>query len=109
MNNMPETIRALIVQNDLNLADLMGEHLTNFGYDARTSNGRGDVMEVFHSVEPHVVLLDIGPPESNGYHWCDLVRQESNCRILFVSGQSGDSDQILALMKGGADFVSKPF
>lgn len=29
--------------------------------------------------------------------------------ILFVSGQSGEPDQILALMKGGDDFVSKPF
>lgn len=109
MNNMSETIRVLIVEDDTDLADLMGEHLTGFGYDVRSSNGRGDVMEVFRSAEPHVVLLDIGLPESNGYHWCDLIRRESKCPIFFVSGQSGEPDQILALMKGGDDFVSKPF
>ena len=104
-----ERKRMLIVEDDERLAFVVSDHFERFGYVTTVSDGRTDVMELFRSFAPHVVLLDIGLPGSSGYHWCDLIRRESRCPILFVSAQSGEADQILALMRGGDDFVCKPF
>lgn len=101
--------RILVVEDDEILASVVSDHLERFGYVTAVSDGRTDVMELFRSFAPHAVLLDVGLPGSSGYHWCDLIRRESRCPILFVSAQSGEADQILALMRGADDFVCKPF
>ena len=101
--------RILVVEDDENLASIVSEHFERFGYATAVSDGRADVMDLFRSFAPHAVLLDIGLPGNSGYHWCDLIRRESRCPILFISAQSGEADQILALMRGADDFVCKPF
>lgn len=101
--------RILVVEDDENLASIVSEHFERFGYATAVSDGRADVMDLFRSFAPNAVLLDIGLPGNSGYHWCDLIRRESRCPILFISAQSGEADQILALMRGADDFVCKPF
>lgn len=101
--------RVLVVEDDSALASLVSERLDRCGFRVEVSDGRDDVISRFRSFAPHAVLLDIGLPGCSGYQWCDLIRRESRCPVLFVSAQSGEADQILGLMRGGDDFVCKPF
>lgn len=103
------TSQILIIEDDADLAALVGEHLSSYGFVVSWADGRGDILAQFLEVQPNLVLLDIGLPGKNGFYWCDRIREVSTCPILFVSAQSGESDQVLALMRGGDDLIPKPF
>lgn len=70
-----------------------------------------DFMEVLSLVkeEPHLVLMDIGLPLFNGYHWCQEIRKVSKVPIMFLSSRDQAMDIVMAINMGGDDFVTKPF
>ena len=66
-------------------------------------------MEEFAAFAPHLVLLDIGLPFRNGYHWCGEIRQVSRAPIIFLSSASDNMNIVMAMNMGGDDFIAKPF
>ena len=67
------------------------------------------VLEEFQAFGPHLVLLDIGLPYRNGYHWCAGMRKVSRVPIVFLSSASDNMNIVMAMNMGGDDFVAKPF
>ena len=67
------------------------------------------VLEEFQAFGPHLVLLDIGLPFRNGYHWCAGMRKVSRVPIVFLSSASDNMNIVMAMNMGGDDFVAKPF
>lgn len=65
--------------------------------------------EISRTFQPHLVLLDIGLPYRNGYHWCEEIRKISKVPILFLSSASDNLNIIMAVNLGGDDFLAKPF
>ena len=56
-----------------------------------------------------MVLMDIGLPLFNGYHWCQEIRKVSKVPIMFLSSRDQAMDIVMAINMGGDDFVTKPF
>ena len=67
------------------------------------------VLTIFVKEEPHLVLMDIGLPLFNGYHWCQEIRKISKVPIMFLSSRDQAMDIVMAINMGGDDFVTKPF
>jgi len=67
------------------------------------------VMEEFAQFGPHLVLLDLGLPYCNGYHWCDEIRRVSRTPVVFLSSASEKMNIVMAINRGGDDFIAKPF
>ena len=68
-----------------------------------------DVLTVFVREEPHLVLMDIGLPLFNGYHWCQEIRKISTVPIMFLSSRDQSMDIVMAINMGADDYVTKPF
>ena len=68
-----------------------------------------EVLSIFVKEEPHLVLMDIGLPLFNGYHWCQEIRKVSKVPIMFLSSRDQAMDIVMAINMGGDDFVTKPF
>ena len=71
-------------------------------------NFRG-VMTEFAEFDPHIVLMDIGLPFFNGYHWCNEIRKVSKVPIMFISSASDNMNMVMAMNMGADDFIAKPF
>ncbi|MDE7416791.1 MAG: response regulator transcription factor [Lachnospiraceae bacterium] len=67
------------------------------------------ILAEFSKIQPHLVIMDIGLPAFNGYHWCTEIRKISKCPILFLSSASDNMNMVMAMNMGGDDFVAKPF
>lgn len=67
------------------------------------------IPEEFSGLQPHLVIMDIGLPAFDGYHWCTQIRRISKCPILFLSSASDNMNMVMAMNMGGDDFVAKPF
>ena len=101
--------KILIIEDDPKIASLLQNHLEKYGYDAVITEQFEIVTDLFKSVQPDLVLLDINLPSFDGFYWCRQIRQLSTCPILFISARSGEMDQVMALENGGDDFITKPF
>lgn len=61
---------------------------------------------------PHVFLLDVELPDTDGYELCRLIRSRAGMEhvpVIFVSAQSDLESCLKGYDAGGSDYVSKPF
>ncbi len=66
-------------------------------------------MTAFAEYAPHLVLMDIGLPFFNGYHWCGEIRKISSVPVMFISSASDSMNIVMAMNMGADDFIVKPF
>ncbi len=101
--------KILIVDDDRVIADTVKEQLIKWGYEARIVDDFNNVLKIFAEYGPHLVLMDIGLPFFNGYHWCAQIRNISKVPVIFMSSMSDNMNIVMAINMGGDDFVIKPF
>lgn len=99
----------LVVDDDPDIRQLLGEFLTRHGYDVYMAKD-GKVMAdqlAKHSID--MVILDIMMPGEDGISLCRRLRAESSMPILMLTAITEDVERILALEIGADDYLSKPF
>ena len=101
--------KILIVEDDEVIAKTLKVHLEKWGYEAVCVQDFNHVMECFVKEQPSIVLMDIGLPFFNGYHWCTQIRNISQVPVIFLSSMSDNMNIVMAMNMGGDDFVAKPF
>ena len=101
--------RSFLVEDDQSIAGAVAKHLDSWGWEVHRVMDFQRVLEEFQAFGPHLVLLDIGLPFRNGYHWCAGMRKVSRVPIVFLSSASDNMNIVMAMNMGGDDFVAKPF
>ena len=101
--------RLLIIEDDKGIAEAIRAQAEMWGMQAHMLTNFREVMAEFAKVDPHIVLLDIGLPFFNGYHWCGEIRKVSKVPIIFISSASDNMNMIMAMNMGADDFIAKPF
>ncbi len=101
--------KILIVEDDMDIAGAVKEHLETWGYQAHCITDFKKVLHEFVEYAPQLVLMDITLPSFDGYHWCSEIRQISRIPIIFLSSVSDNINVVMAVSMGGDDFIAKPF
>lgn len=101
--------RILIVEDDPGIARGVSQRIAAWGMEAVTVRDFQNVSGEFAACNPHLVLMDIGLPFMNGYHWCSEIRRVSQVPIIFLSSASDNMNIIMAMNMGADDFIPKPF
>ena len=101
--------KILLVEDDEVIRQQVKKMLEQWGYEVFLVEDFMEVLSIFVKVEPHLVLMDIGLPLFNGYHWCQEIRKVSKVPIMFLSSRDQAMDIVMAINMGGDDFVTKPF
>ena len=101
--------KIFLVEDDDAIAGAVAKHISSWGWEARRAGDLTRVIEEFTAFAPHLVLLDIGLPYRNGYHWCAELRRLSRVPVIFLSSASDNMNIVMAMNMGGDDFIAKPF
>lgn len=101
--------RIFIVEDDSGIVEGVCDVIRAWGMEPRCVRDFRDVLGEFAAFSPHLVLMDIGLPFMNGYHWCAEIRKVSKVPILFLSSASDNMNIIMAMNTGADDFIAKPF
>lgn len=101
--------KILIVEDDNTISAIMEEKLNKWGYTTLRAVDFNDILSIYTSFEPHLILMDINLPYYDGFYWCAKIRQLSNVPIMFISSRDTDGDKIRAISQGGDDYIEKPF
>lgn len=101
--------RILVVDDEVDILDLLGELLGESGYDViRASDGREAVRALFQQ-QPDLVLLDVAMPELDGWQTLERIRDVSDVPVLMLTARAGEDDKVRGLRAGANDYVTKPF
>jgi two-component system KDP operon response regulator KdpE len=109
---MPEATantRALLVEDDPNIVDLIRSNLAVRGFDTVVSTDGRHALQLLETEEPDIVLLDLMLPEADGFDLCRQIRERSSVAVIIVSARGGERDKITALNMGADDYMTKPF
>jgi two-component system, OmpR family, response regulator YxdJ len=98
-----------IIEDDISISCLLKEHIEKYGLSASVAENFESIMEEFHLLKPHLVLLDVNLPKFDGFYWCRRIRETSKVPILFISARESGMDQVRALENGADDYITKPF
>jgi two-component system KDP operon response regulator KdpE len=101
--------RALVVEDDPNIVDLIRSNLTVRGFDTVVSVDGLRALRLLETEAPDIVLLDLMLPEVDGFELCRQIREQSAVAIIVVSARGGERDKVTALNVGADDYMTKPF
>ena len=99
----------MVVDDDQDLAEMLGIVLTGAGYEVDLVNRGDEVMPLFASQNPDLVLLDVMLPGLNGVEVCKLIREVSMVPIVMLSAKGDKQDIVAGLEAGADDYLGKPF
>jgi two-component system KDP operon response regulator KdpE len=101
--------RALIIEDDPNIVDLIRSNLTVRGFDTVVSADGSRALRLLETEAPDIVLLDLMLPEIDGFELCREIRERSPVAVIVVSARGGERDKVTALNVGADDYLTKPF
>jgi two-component system, OmpR family, KDP operon response regulator KdpE len=101
--------RALVVEDDPNIVDLIRSNLAVRGFDTVVSVDGLRALRLLETESPDIVLLDLMLPEVDGFELCRQIRERSAVAIIVVSARGGERDKVTALNVGADDYMTKPF
>ncbi|MFT5145293.1 MAG: DNA-binding response OmpR family regulator [Rhodothermales bacterium] len=100
----------LLVEDDAELADLVGHRLRDAGYRVtHCADGEAAVASVADSA-PDLVLLDLMLPKMDGLEVCRKLRSSHpTLYVIMMTAKTSEIDRVVGLEVGADDYVTKPF
>lgn len=99
----------MVVDDDQDLAEMLGIVLNGSGFEVDLVNSGDQVMSIFNSHQPDLVLLDVMLPGLNGIEVCTLIREKSMVPIVMLTAKGDSHDVVRGLEAGADDYMVKPF
>lgn len=101
--------RILIVDDDVNIAELISLYLVKECFDTMMVHDGEDALAAFATFNPNLILLDLMLPGIDGYQVCRELRKTSSVPIIMLSAKGEVFDKVLGLELGADDYIIKPF
>lgn len=98
-----------MIEDDRGIAEAVAAQAAMWGLEVRQTENFQNVMPEFADFNPHLVLIDIGLPFFDGYHWCSEIRKVSKVPVIFISSAADNMNIVMAMNMGADDFIAKPF
>jgi DNA-binding response OmpR family regulator len=103
------TLRALVVDDEAALADIVASYLRRDNFEVHLANNGPDALAMAREVDPDLVVLDIGLPEVDGFEVCRQLRLFSDAYVVMLTARDTEVDTVVGLSVGADDYVTKPF
>ncbi len=103
-------MRALLVDDDRELARLLAEYLGPHGVLVdHVEDGARALERLAGNGAYDIVLLDVMLPGDNGFEVCRRLRSKYDIPIVMLTARGDDTDRVVGLEIGADDYVPKPF
>jgi putative two-component system response regulator len=110
-NPVPDAARILVVDDQEPICTFLQRLLQLHGYEVVLASDGQSALAAVASVRPDVILLDIGLPDTDGFHVCRRLRQDRETRltpVIFITGRNDREQRVQGLACGADDFLTKP-
>lgn len=107
-----DKLTILIIEDDLDVADMLNAYFRVQGYEVITVNWGEDGIRASETSHPDLVILDIRLPDIDGFEVAKRMRASRHTRdipIIFLTEKREREDKLHGLEIGGDDYITKPF
>ncbi len=104
--------KILIVEDDLDVAEMLNAYFRVQGYEVFTVNWGEDGVRACQTDRPDLVILDIRLPDIDGYEVARRLRADRRTQdvpIIFLTEKRERADKLQGLELGADDYITKPF
>jgi DNA-binding response OmpR family regulator len=104
--------KILIVEDDLDVAEMLNAYFRVQGYEVFTVNWGEDGVRAAQTVMPDLMILDIRLPDIDGFEVARRVRidrRTNEIPIIFLTEKRERSDRLQGFEVGADDYITKPF
>ncbi|MCX2757322.1 response regulator transcription factor [Vibrio sp. Sgm 22] len=101
--------RVLVVDDDIQLCELLGEVLENEGYHVDTVHCGESALEFIQSNPVDLVLLDVMLPNLSGFQVARRICQRFATPILMLTALNDDVSMLDGYQAGADQYIAKPF
>ncbi|GGG73823.1 response regulator transcription factor [Corynebacterium pelargi] len=99
----------LLVEDEASLADPLAFLLRKEGFEVIHAADGPAALDLFHSNDIDIVLLDLMLPGMSGTDVCRELRAESQVPVIMVTARDSEIDKVVGLELGADDYVTKPY
>ena len=104
-----ERRRVLAIDDDPRALKHIRDSLTSAGYDPTLTGDPGEVAALLADTDPHLVLLDLMLPGTDGIELMREILAARDVPVIFLSAYGQDDQIAKAFEMGAADYIVKPF
>src|SRR5450432_4892475 len=101
--------RILVIDDDVELCQLVGEYLRAEGFAIDCAHDGESGLKKSAAGEYLLVVLDVMLPGINGFEVLRRIRATSRLPVLLLTARGEDVDRIVGLEIGADDYLPKPF
>jgi len=112
MTLQPPALRALVVEDDTAIREILGLHLGLAGFAVEDIGDGRQALERIRQQRFDLLLLDVMLPGLDGVSLCRAARKEGanvDTPILMLTARDSESDKVVGLESGADDYLTKPF
>lgn len=109
---MEEKATILIVEDDLDVADMLNAYFRVQGFEVLTVNWGEDGVKAALASRPDIVILDIRLPDIDGFEVAQRLKDNRRTRdipIIFLTEKRERVDRLRGLGLSAVDYITKPF
>lgn len=102
----------LIVEDELEIAQLIQLSLEKEGFSCRISRDGISALKMFQEQPPDLIILDLMIPGLDGLEVCARIRHKPGAKdpyILMLTAKGEEIDRVIGLSTGADDYMVKPF
>lgn len=102
-------MKALVVDDDRVLADVVAFTLRREGFDIILAYDGATALERWAEHEPDLIVLDVNMPKVDGFTVCQRIREKTKTPIILLTVRGEEDDIVHGLDLGADDYIVKPF
>ncbi len=103
-------MKVLLLEDDVALSDIVGEHLKDRGFDVTLAYTGDEALDFLVDEKYDLALLDINTPNMSGLEVLRTIREyKNNTPIIVVTAYQDTKHLKEAFENGGDDYIKKPF
>jgi UDP-3-O-[3-hydroxymyristoyl] N-acetylglucosamine deacetylase len=101
--------KVLIIDDEKQILDSLSAILKDDGFEVFTAKDGREGLNLFDTVKPEIVLLDVWMPELDGLQILKMIKEkEKDAIVIVISGHGTISTAVEAVKVGAYDFLEKP-
>lgn len=112
MNNLRQSARVLIVDDEPNIVIAIEYLMQQQGFETATAHNGEEAIQLASTFRPDLIILDVMMPRADGFEVAHTIRQTPDLegiKIVFLTAKGTTRDKLNGYDAGGDMYFTKPF